>query len=88
MANELGAGSGRGARFAIIVSITTSVVIALFFWCLILYFNGQLALLFTSSEAVLAAVKDLSVLLDRLHHPHQQRAARPLRQAKLPTSLT
>ncbi|KAG2579395.1 hypothetical protein PVAP13_6NG277600 [Panicum virgatum] len=63
VANELGAGSGRGARFAIIVSITTSVVIALFFWCLILYFNGQLALLFTSSEAVLAAVKDLSVLL-------------------------
>ena len=63
MANELGAGSGRGARFAIIVSITTSVVIALFFWCLILYFNGEIALLFTSSEVVLAAVHDLSVLL-------------------------
>jgi len=63
VANELGAGSGRGARFAIIVSITTSAVIALFFWCLILYFNGEIALLFTSSEVVLAAVHDLSVLL-------------------------
>ncbi|RLM62191.1 hypothetical protein C2845_PM14G17150 [Panicum miliaceum] len=32
VANELGAGSGKGARFAIVVSITTSVLIGLFFW--------------------------------------------------------
>ncbi|WVZ92458.1 hypothetical protein U9M48_038522 [Paspalum notatum var. saurae] len=63
VANELGAGSGKGARFAIVVSIATSVVIGLFFWCLILYFNDQFALLFTSSEVVLGAVHNLSVLL-------------------------
>jgi len=63
VANELGAGSGKGARFAIVVSITTSVLIGLFFWCVILYFNDRIALLFTSSEVVLAAVHDLSVLL-------------------------
>nr|CAB3481221.1 unnamed protein product [Digitaria exilis] len=63
VANELGAGSGKGARFAIIVSITTSVVIGLVFWCLILYFDDKIALLFTTSEVVLAAVHKLSVLL-------------------------
>jgi len=63
VANELGAGSGKGARFAIVVSITTSMLIGLFFWCVILYFNDRIALLFTSSEVVLAAVHDVSVLL-------------------------
>ncbi|KAL6646039.1 hypothetical protein ACP70R_017647 [Stipagrostis hirtigluma subsp. patula] len=63
VANELGAGSGKGARFAIVVSVTTSVVIGLVFWCLILYFNDKIALLFTSSEVVLGAVHNLSVLL-------------------------
>ncbi|GJN15927.1 hypothetical protein PR202_gb02874 [Eleusine coracana subsp. coracana] len=63
VANELGAGSGKGARFAIIVSITTSVVIGLVFWCLILYFDDKIALIFTTSKVVLDAVHDLSVLL-------------------------
>nr|WAU17108.1 MATE2 [Alopecurus myosuroides] len=63
VANELGAGSGKGARFSIIVSITTSVVIGLVFWCLILAYNDQIALLFSSGKAVLEAVHNLSVLL-------------------------
>lgn len=63
MANELGAGSGKGASFAIIVSITTSVAIGLVFWCLILAYNDQIALLFTSSKVVLDAVHNLSLLL-------------------------
>ncbi|KAK3123694.1 hypothetical protein QOZ80_8AG0634680 [Eleusine coracana subsp. coracana] len=63
VANELGAGSGKGARFAIVVSITTSVVLGFVFWCLILYFNDHFALLFTSSKVVLDAVHKLSVLL-------------------------
>nr|CAB3483280.1 unnamed protein product [Digitaria exilis] len=63
VANELGAGSGKGARFAIVVSITTSVLIGIIFWCVILYFNDQFALLFTSSKVVLGAVHKLSVLL-------------------------
>ncbi|WVZ92459.1 hypothetical protein U9M48_038523 [Paspalum notatum var. saurae] len=63
VANELGAGSGKGARFAIVVSITTSAVIGVVFWGLILYFDDKIALLFTSSEPVLRAVHNLSVLL-------------------------
>lgn len=63
VANELGAGSGKGARFAIVVSITTSIVLGFIFWCLILYFNDHFALLFTSSKVVLDAVHKLSVLL-------------------------
>lgn len=63
VANELGAGSGKGARFSIIVSITTSVVIGLIFWCLILIYNDQIALLFSSGKAVLDAVHNLSWLL-------------------------
>ncbi|CAN6285402.1 unnamed protein product [Urochloa humidicola] len=34
VANELGAGNGKGARFATIVSSVTSLVIGLFFWVL------------------------------------------------------
>uniref|UniRef100_M8BPL7 Protein DETOXIFICATION n=1 Tax=Aegilops tauschii TaxID=37682 RepID=M8BPL7_AEGTA len=63
VANELGAGSGKGARFSIVVSITTSVVIGLVFWCLILTYNDQIALLFSSGKAVLDAVHNLSMLL-------------------------
>jgi MATE family multidrug resistance protein len=63
VANELGAGSGKGARFSIVVSITNSVVIGLIFWCLILAYNDQIALLFSSGRDVLAAVHNLSVLL-------------------------
>ncbi|KAL6858839.1 hypothetical protein ACP4OV_017841 [Aristida adscensionis] len=63
VANELGAGSGKGARFAIVVSVTTSVAIGLVFWCLILYYKHRIALLFTSSAIVLDAVHSLSVLL-------------------------
>ncbi|KAG8087375.1 hypothetical protein GUJ93_ZPchr0010g9610 [Zizania palustris] len=63
VANELGAGSGKGARFAIVVSVTTSVVIGLVFWCLIMAYNDVIALLFSSSTAVLDAVHHLSVLL-------------------------
>jgi MATE family multidrug resistance protein len=63
VANELGAGSGRRARFSISVSITTSVVIGLVFWGLILAYNDQIALLFSSGKAVLDAVHNLSWLL-------------------------
>ncbi|KAK4781054.1 hypothetical protein SAY87_017160 [Trapa incisa] len=63
VANELGAGNGRGARFATIVAVGTSVAIGIFFWLLILIFHDELALIFSSSEAVLQAVNRLSLLL-------------------------
>lgn len=63
VANELGAGNGKGARFATIVSVTTSAVIGLFFWVLIMLFHNELALIFTNSEPVLDAVSRLALLL-------------------------
>ncbi|XP_019185597.1 PREDICTED: protein DETOXIFICATION 27 isoform X2 [Ipomoea nil] len=63
VANELGAGNGKGAKFAAFVSVSHSMIIGLFFWLLILTFDNQLALIFSSSQIVLDAVHDLSFLL-------------------------
>ncbi|KAJ0040397.1 hypothetical protein Pint_27642 [Pistacia integerrima] len=63
VANELGAGNGKGAKFATTVSVATSVVIGLLFWLLIMIFHNELALIFSSSVPVLQAVNKLSVLL-------------------------
>lgn len=63
VANELGAGNGRGARFATIVSSVTSLVIGLFFWVLIMGLHDKFAVIFTSSSVVLDAVDNLSGLL-------------------------
>ncbi|KAJ9670195.1 hypothetical protein PVL29_026626 [Vitis rotundifolia] len=63
VANELGAGNGKGAKFATIVAVATSIVIGLFFWLLIIIFHNDLALIFSSSEPVLKAVNKLSILL-------------------------
>ncbi|CAH9110590.1 unnamed protein product [Cuscuta europaea] len=63
VANELGAGSGKGAKFAAIVSVVHSTIIGLIFWVLILIFDDKLALIFSSSKPVLEAVSHLSILL-------------------------
>ncbi|XP_073150401.1 protein DETOXIFICATION 27-like [Henckelia pumila] len=63
VANELGAGNGKGARFATIVSVTQSLMIGLVFWVLIMFFHNELALIFTTSQPVLQAVSKLSILL-------------------------
>ncbi|GJM98550.1 hypothetical protein PR202_ga15574 [Eleusine coracana subsp. coracana] len=63
VANELGAANGQGARFATFVSTTTSFLISLFISLLTLALHDKLALIFTSSEAVINAVDDISVLL-------------------------
>ncbi|KAF8781106.1 hypothetical protein HU200_001083 [Digitaria exilis] len=63
VANELGASNGNGARFATVVSTTTSFTIGLFISSLALIFHDKLAIMFTSSEAVINAVDGLSVLL-------------------------
>ncbi|CDP01535.1 unnamed protein product [Coffea canephora] len=63
VANELGAGNGKGAKFATIVAVTQSIVIGLFFWLLLIFFHGEIAYLFTTSPPVLEAVHQLSILL-------------------------
>ncbi|TKW33601.1 hypothetical protein SEVIR_2G249200v4 [Setaria viridis] len=63
VANELGAANGLGAKFAIIVLMTTSFLISLFISSLVLIFHDKLAMVFSSSEAVIRAVDNISILL-------------------------
>ncbi|KAI4366553.1 hypothetical protein MLD38_022416 [Melastoma candidum] len=63
VANELGAGNGKAARFATIVSVVQSSLIGLFFFALILILHDKYGYIFTSSEAVLKEVDQLSLLL-------------------------
>ena len=63
MANELGAGSARRAKFAIINVVATSFSIGLVFFIFFLFFRGKLSYIFTTSEEVAALVADLSPLL-------------------------
>ncbi|XP_010916697.1 protein DETOXIFICATION 27 [Elaeis guineensis] len=63
VANELGAGNGKGARFATIVSALTSFVIGLFFCILIMALHDKFAFIFTTSTVVLEAVDHLSIML-------------------------
>lgn len=63
VSNELGAGNGKGAKFATKVSVATSMVIGLLFWLLIMTFHEAFALIFTSSPVIIQAVNKLSILL-------------------------
>ena len=63
MANELGAGNGKAAKFATLVSVITSIIIGLIFWLLIMMFHNELALIYSSSKLVLQEVHKLSLLL-------------------------
>lgn len=63
MANELGAGNGKSAKFAMQVSVVQSTVIGVVFCVLIMIFHDQFAYIFTSSSSVLQAVDGMSYLL-------------------------
>lgn len=63
MANELGAGNGRGARFAMIISVTESLIIGLILSVFVVFFREQISWIFSSSETIIKAVNDLSILL-------------------------
>jgi MATE family multidrug resistance protein len=53
VANELGTGNGKAAKFAVIVSSTTSTAIGVVFMVLILVFGHEFALAFTSSASLM-----------------------------------
>ncbi|CAK8568150.1 unnamed protein product [Lathyrus sativus] len=63
VANELGAGKGKSAKFAMQVSVIQSTVIGLIFCVLIMIFHRQFAYIFTSSPSVLQVVNNMSILL-------------------------
>ncbi|GAV83241.1 MatE domain-containing protein [Cephalotus follicularis] len=63
VANELGAGNAKGAKFAATVSVLNSLVVGLFFSSIIVAFHQNLALIFTSSSSVNTMVNELAILL-------------------------
>ncbi|KAF7140028.1 hypothetical protein RHSIM_Rhsim06G0075900 [Rhododendron simsii] len=63
VANELGAGNGKGAKFATKVSVGQSLSIGILFSLLIILFHHKLAMIFSSSHDVIQAVGKLSYLL-------------------------
>ncbi|XP_059636620.1 protein DETOXIFICATION 27-like isoform X1 [Cornus florida] len=63
VANELGAGNAKAAKFATIMSVLTSLVVGIFCWSMIMAFPDKLAMIFTSSTSVIAMVDELAVLL-------------------------
>ncbi|XP_027093455.2 protein DETOXIFICATION 27-like isoform X1 [Coffea arabica] len=63
VANELGAGNGKAAKFAAKVAVIQSTVIGIIFCGLILLLHNQIAYIFSSSSQVIAAVNKFSYLL-------------------------
>lgn len=63
VANELGKGDAKAARFSIKVLVSTSVIIGVFFWILCLIFGSKLGYLFSDEKEVADSVADLSTLL-------------------------
>ncbi|KAK3023244.1 hypothetical protein RJ639_044410 [Escallonia herrerae] len=63
VANELGAGNGKAAKFATKVSVVHSTLIGLLFCVLIMVFHDKLAVIFSSSTQVREAVDKFSYLL-------------------------
>ncbi|KAG1348185.1 protein DETOXIFICATION 41 [Cocos nucifera] len=61
--NELGAGHPRVARFAVIVVVTTCVILSLIISALVLILRTPLSQLYTNSTDVIEAVKNLTPLL-------------------------
>ncbi|KAJ3685838.1 hypothetical protein LUZ61_015002 [Rhynchospora tenuis] len=61
--NELGASHPRVARFAVIVVLTTSIIISVIISALVLILKTPLTKLYTSSTIVIAAVAKLTPLL-------------------------
>ncbi|KAM7516874.1 hypothetical protein LguiA_006457 [Lonicera macranthoides] len=63
VANELGAGNGKAAKFATKVSVVQSTMVGVLFAVIILIFQDKLTLLFSSSAEVQDAVNKFSYLL-------------------------
>ncbi|CAK9147083.1 unnamed protein product [Ilex paraguariensis] len=63
VANELGKGNAKATKLSIKVSLSTSVIIGLFFSIACLVFGNKIGYLFTTDKEVAETVSDLSLLL-------------------------
>ncbi|QCD97184.1 multidrug resistance protein [Vigna unguiculata] len=63
VANELGRGSSKAAKFSILITVLTSFVIGFVLFLMFLFLRERLAYIFTTDPEVANAVGDLSPLL-------------------------
>ncbi|XP_068660644.1 protein DETOXIFICATION 21-like [Aristolochia californica] len=63
ISNELGRGSAKAAKFAVVVTVATSLLIGSVLFVMFLLFRGRVAYIFTESPEVARAVAYLSPLL-------------------------
>ncbi|CAA7059272.1 unnamed protein product [Microthlaspi erraticum] len=63
VSNELGRGNPKGAKFATLTAVFTSLFIGLVLFFVFLFLKGRVSYIFTTSEAVAAEVASLSPLL-------------------------
>lgn len=63
MANELGRGSSKAAKFSIVVTVLTSLAIGFILFLVFFILRGKIAYIFTPDEEVAEAVGNLSPLL-------------------------
>lgn len=63
MANELGSGSAKAAKFSIIIVVATSFCIGLVLFFVFMLVRGRVAYLFTDNTEVVREVDYLSPLL-------------------------
>ncbi|ESQ33479.1 hypothetical protein EUTSA_v10007460mg [Eutrema salsugineum] len=63
VSNEIGSGNSKGAKFATMIVVLTSLSIGIILFSVFLFLRGRVSYIFTTSEAVAAKVTDLSQLL-------------------------
>ncbi|KAL3632648.1 hypothetical protein CASFOL_025632 [Castilleja foliolosa] len=63
IANELGRGDAKAAKFSIKVLMSSSISIGILFWIICLVYSKKIGYLFTTEEEVAQSVSDLSGLL-------------------------
>ncbi|XP_058079490.1 protein DETOXIFICATION 21-like [Magnolia sinica] len=63
VSNELGRANAKGAKFSVVVTVATSLIIGLALFIVFMLFRGKISYMFTNNPEVSAAVGDLSPLL-------------------------
>lgn len=63
VSNEIGSGNSKGAKFATMIVVLTSLSVGVILFFVFLFLRGRVSYIFTTSELVAAQVADLSPIL-------------------------
>ncbi|XP_013671837.2 protein DETOXIFICATION 23 [Brassica napus] len=63
VSNEIGSGNSKGAKFATMIVVLTSLSVGVILFFVFLFLSGRVSYIFTTSELVAAQVADLSPIL-------------------------